>query len=152
MIYYVYVYTGYESNGMPYRFGCEDGRFHHYQEFMLKRDRLMNNDYLIHMDKKTNSGSENVVQSNLDKIRGEKYGRRETVDLSNNAIFKVNDNSDSNMEKIIQDCRDLDYCRIWMEDPIESIESYLLSEEGEGEGEREEISVLIYLQVNAESG
>lgn len=144
----MYVYTGYESDGMPYRFGCEDGRFHLYQEFMLKRDRLMDNDFLIHMDKKTKSGYENVVQSILDKIRHEKYTRESTIDLSNNAIFKVNDNSDSTMERIIQDCRDLDYCHIWTEDPIESIESYLLSEEEENE----EPSALIYLQLEAESG
>jgi len=141
----VYVYTGYESDGFPHRFGCENGIFHHYQEFMLKRDRLMDNDHLIHMDKKTKPGYENVVQSIVDKIRHEKY-EGGTIDLSNNAIFKVNDNSDSTMVRLVRDCRDLEYCHIWMEDPIEIIESYLLSEEDE------EPSALIYLQVEAESG
>lgn len=150
MIYYIFVYTGYEADGIPYRFGCEDGIFHRYQEFMLKRDALMTDGHLIHMDKKTKPGYENIVHSILGKIRSEHihpppWGIEGDYDGSNNAIFRVNDNSESTIDRIIQDCRDLDYCHIWDTDPIESIESYLLSED------EEEKSALLYLWLEAES-
>jgi len=148
MLYYIYVNTGYERDGMPYRFGCENGIFHYYQDFVTKRNQLMDNGLLIHMDKKTKSGYENTIRSLLENVLRHRYRSGCSIsidDLANNAIFKVNDAEDETLERIIQECRDFHYCHIWRGDPIRSIDSYSFLEETEP-------STIIYLDLEAEAG
>jgi hypothetical protein len=98
----------------------------------------MDQGVLLHIDDYIATGKEKLVKSITSNA--EKIGRFR-VNLEN-PLYVVDNNDNDTINKVIQMCRDLNYCHIWKHEPIERQWSFTLDDGNK----------FIYLKLEAEAG
>lgn len=135
MTYYVLIETGYEED-FPYRLG------NNYNEFV---ERYKNMDTLIRIEEWVREGYEDVVKEVLDVAKNSDIYRFNSLFYGGmylHPIFVTHSVSPENIDRIVQKARDLDYCHIWSDDPIEKVTKYMIGRK----------KFLVHIKLEAESG
>ena len=147
---YVYIKTGYEGN--------YDQRLPNYDLFVQEIDKQMKLGILLQVDGRTQEGKKKLVDSIMNQAEVS-LNQEEKIFLPgasspvvykhihrklnvNNPLYIVDNDDENTLNALIQLCRDLDYCHIWNDDPIERKVKIELDNN----------NTLIYLKLEAESG